>query len=472
MDDSFRDSGTSGSSDGSRAPGPPDFVRNAYLRLAMVPDIGSVTLNRLLTYFGNDPLRVLAASESELIRVEGVGPRRAGAIRMAGNVPLEETLELCERHGITILTPTDPMYPESLRQIPDPPAVLFLRGELRPEDSLAIAMVGTRHPSLYGRQMATRLAEGFAQAGLTVVSGLARGIDGCSHEGALNGGGRTIAVLGSGILEIYPQEHRSLAERVVERGALLSEMPPKAPPLPEAFPRRNRIVSGLSLGVIVVEAGDRSGTMITVRHASEQGREIFAVPGRLTDRTAHGTLRLLHDGATLVLGVDSVLEQLGPLIDPVTTLRPIAVAKSETSRGTGSESVGSSGSVRKQRSFWPDESGGVGVPECNGSERRGCGETVRDVEKTGVTELTEATEVGETGNTAMTGKPMTIRRPAELLLNDVEQRVLQTIGDGDAVQIDTVIRLSQLTAQQVLTAIAVLEMRKLIRRRGTLVARL
>ena len=418
-----------------------DSTRNAYLRLAMVPDVGPITLNRLLAAFGNDPRRVLAAGTSELLRVENVGPQRAEAIRKADQVPLEETLELCERHGITILTPEDSVYPESLRQIPDPPPVLFLRGELRPEDALAIAMVGTRHPSSYGCQMARRLAEGFANSGLTVVSGLARGIDGESHEGAIQGGGRTIAVLGSGLLEIYPPEHKGLAERIVEHGAILSEMPPKTKPLSNAFPRRNRIVSGLSLGVIVVEAGDRSGTMITARHAAEQGRELFAVPGRLTDPTARGTLRLLQDGAAMVLSVDSVLEQLGPLIDPVTKVRPIAAPNRRRSKEKSNATP-----QRRPRSLLPEES----------DEMR-----------------TDDTTTAESNDTQLesTKEKITIRRPAELLLNDVEQRVLQAIGNGDAVLIDTVIGQLGLTAQQVLTALTILEMRHLIRRRGPMVAR-
>ena len=412
--------------------------RDAYLRLAMVPDIGPITLTRLLEFFGGDPRRVLAADESELHRVEGVGPRRATSIRRADRVPLEEMLDLCQRHAISILTPADPVYPIALRHIPDPPAVLFMRGELRPEDALSIAMVGTRHPSQYGSQIATRLAEGLASAGLTIVSGLARGIDACSHEGAIAAGGRTLAVLGSGLLEIYPPEHARLAERIVASGAILSEMPPLAKPLSEAFPRRNRIVSGLSLGVIVVEAGDRSGTMITARHAAEQGREVLAVPGRLTDRTAHGTLRLIRDGAAMVLGVESVLDHLGPLIEPITKKFPT------TRPGDPREF-----DLDDKPTLPPKQTplSAAPAPDAGGTSER-----------------SSADKEPESEN-------LTIRHPAELRLNDIERRVLAAIGDGDAMAVDAVIAASGLVPQQVLTALTVLEMRHLIHRRGLLVAR-
>jgi len=206
-----------------------------------------------------------------------------------------------------------------LREVCDPPGVLFVRGKLLSEDGLAIAIVGTRHPTTYGRQMAERLAGGLARAGLTVISGLARGVDGVAHRSALAAGGRTVAVLGSGVLNVYPPEHAELADEIVRSGgAVLSENPPMTVPQGGMFPQRNRIISGMSLGSIVVEAAYRSGALITARHAMEQNREVFALPGQVTNRMAGGCNRLIRDGATLVESVDDVLEQLGPLVEPIT----------------------------------------------------------------------------------------------------------------------------------------------------------
>jgi DNA processing protein len=193
--------------------------------------------------------------------------------------------------------------------------VIFVRGELRPNDALAVGIVGTRHATPYGLRQAERLASALSRAGLTIISGLARGIDAAAHRGALAAGGRTIAVLASGVLTIYPPEHAKLADEVAVGGALVSESPPGVEPLAGMFPQRNRLISGLSLGVIVVEAAERSGALITARHAMEQGREVFAVPGNVDSRTSRGCHRLLRDGAKLVESADDVLEELGPLVE-------------------------------------------------------------------------------------------------------------------------------------------------------------
>jgi DNA processing protein len=187
---------------------------------------------------------------------------------------------------------------------------------MQPSDGLAVAIVGTRHGSQYGLAQADRLAAGLARCGYTIVSGLARGIDAAAHRGALKAGGRTIAVLGSGVLSVYPPEHVSLAAEIAQHGAVISENPTRSPPLPGAFPQRNRIITGLSLGVIVVEASERSGALISARHAMEQGREVFALPGRVDSRTSRGCHRLIRDGAKLVETIDDVLEELGPLATP------------------------------------------------------------------------------------------------------------------------------------------------------------
>jgi DNA processing protein len=224
---------------------------------------------------------------------------------------------LAAEHGIDVLTEAAGDYPRPLRQIHDPPGVLFRRGEPQPQDELAVAIVGTRHATRYGLAQAERLAGSLARTGFTVVSGLARGIDAAAHRGALAAGGRTIAVLASGLLEIYPPEHEKLADEVAASGYIISESPPRMVPLSGAFPQRNRIISGLSVGTIVVEAPDRSGALITARHAYEQGREVFAVPGPVDSRMSRGCHALIRDGAKLVESIDDVLSELGPLAENI-----------------------------------------------------------------------------------------------------------------------------------------------------------
>lgn len=287
----------------------------ASLRLALVPGVGPVTRQALLERFGS-AAAVLAALPSQLRDVPGVGTTLARKIVAANEeVDAERELNLCRERGLTLLADTDPAYPRLLREIHNPPAFLFVHGELKPEDALAVAIVGTRHATSYGRQQAERLAAGLARAGLTIVSGLARGIDAAAHRAAMQAGGRTLAVLGSGVLNIYPPEHQGLADEVRAHGALISENPPLSEPVSGAFPQRNRLISGLSLGVIVIEAAERSGALITARHAMEQGRDVFAVPGRVDSRTSRGCHRLIRDGAKLVECVEDVLDEFGPLVE-------------------------------------------------------------------------------------------------------------------------------------------------------------
>jgi len=290
----------------------------AALRLTLVPGVGPRIRQALVDHFG-DAAAVLAAPQSELRLVPGVGMKLAKTIASAADAIDIEPLEtFCRERGIAIVTEADEQYPRSLREIVDPPGVLFLRGKLLPADALSIAIVGTRHATTYGKQQAERLAGGLSRAGMTVISGLARGIDAAAHRGALQAGGRTVAVLGGGVSNIYPPEHKDFAEEVVASGAILSESPPESPPLSGAFPQRNRIITGMSLGVIVVEAALRSGALISARHAMEQGREVYAVPGRVDSRMSAGCHRLIRDGAKLVESVDDVLEELGPLVEPTT----------------------------------------------------------------------------------------------------------------------------------------------------------
>jgi DNA processing protein len=305
------------------APPPPQQL--AAFRLACVPMVGPLARRALLERFGS-PDGVFAATAAELAKVAGIGGKRAAAIvAMAHSDEPQRLLELCADRQVGILRQGGADYPPLLATIHDPPGLLFVRGEILACDALAVAIVGSRHATAYGKRMAWQLAGGLARAGFTIVSGLARGIDAAAHRGALDAGGRTIAVLGSGVLAVYPPEHEPLADEVVARGAVVSEVPPLEAPARGAFPQRNRLVSGMSLGTVVVEAADRSGALITARLAGEQGREVFAVPGPADGRMSRGCHRLIRDGATLVETADDVIDQLGPLFQPATTAagRPV-----------------------------------------------------------------------------------------------------------------------------------------------------
>lgn len=288
----------------------------AEVRLSMVSGVGPRLRANLLSACGS-PEAVFQLGRDDLTRVEGIGPKLAAKIVASGKLDALAQLELAAQNGITVLTLDDPYYPRPLREIHDPPGVLWMRGTLTEEDALAVGIVGSRHATRYGKEQASRLAGGLCRAGLTVVSGLARGIDAAAHSGALEAGGRTIAVLGGGLLKLYPPEHQELADDVAAHGCILSEAPPGMPPMSGSFPQRNRVISGLSLGSIIVEAAERSGALITARHAAEQGREVFAVPGPIDSRLSRGTHKLIQDGAKLVGSVEDVLEELGPLAEPV-----------------------------------------------------------------------------------------------------------------------------------------------------------
>ncbi|CAK9028404.1 Protein Smf [Durusdinium trenchii] len=289
----------------------------ALLQLNHVPGIGPRILSLLLARFGSAEA-VFEASGRELLEIQGVGPKLSAAITAARHFDdARKEWRRCGEKDVTLLFRSQSEYPEPLRQIPDPPTVLYVHGTIEPADGVAVGIVGSRHCTAYGRRQAHRLAAGLARAGVTVVSGLARGIDAAAHQGALEAEGRTLAVLATGLFKMYPPEHVDLATSIRDRGAVVTESPLDRGPLPGLFPQRNRIISGLSRGVIIVEAGRRSGALHTARHAMEQGREVFAVPGRIDSRASEGCHDLLRDGATLVRGVDDVLEALGPLSEPV-----------------------------------------------------------------------------------------------------------------------------------------------------------
>jgi DNA processing protein len=302
------------------------------LRLQLVQGVGPRIYADLIDRFG-DAHSVLSATPEQLRSVPGVGTKLMHSIVNApSQTDVASVMADCQSNGIEVLDRNHRSYPKMLAQIYDPPSILFYKGTIEPVDQLSIAIVGTRHSSNYGDTIARKLAHGLSMAGLTIVSGLARGIDAQAHKAALAAGGRTLAVLGGGILKMYPPEHETLAAEIASCGAVISEALPLQAPQAGCFPRRNRIVTGLSLGVVVVEAGDRSGAAISARLAMEQGREVFAVPGRIDSRNSSGCHQLIRDGATLVRSVDDVLEQLGPLSTPV-------VVRKRAEQGDQSEQI-------------------------------------------------------------------------------------------------------------------------------------
>lgn len=270
--------------------------------------IGPNRLRKLIDHFG-DVEHAWNASEREL---QDVLDERSveSLLRSRAKFSLDREMERIERAGIEVVTIADEHYPRLLAMIPSPPPVLYVRGELRSEDDLAVSIVGTRRSTSYGREVTHRIATGLAEAGITIVSGLARGIDGVAHQSAIRAGGRTFAVLGSGVDVIYPAEHEGLADQIVQNGALISDYAPGRKPDAPNFPARNRIISGLSIGVVVVEAPNRSGALITVDFAADQGREVFVVPGSVLSDNSAGCHRLLRDGARIVTSADDVLDDL------------------------------------------------------------------------------------------------------------------------------------------------------------------
>lgn len=278
--------------------------------LNMIPSLGSISIKRLLECF-SCPKKIFQATEQELSKIESISACKISAIKKAKqstNLNLE--LELARENKIDIVTILDKDYPENLKNIYDPPAVLYIRGKLLDCDYNSIAMVGSRRASFYGISTASRLSSDLSGLGITVVSGLARGIDTASHKGALAAKGRTIAVLGSGLLKIYPPENKKLAEEISASGAVISEFNLEMPPLARNFPRRNRIISGFSLGVVVVEAARNSGALITADLALQQSREVFAVPGKMDSVTSMGTHGLIKQGAKLISNSGDIIEEI------------------------------------------------------------------------------------------------------------------------------------------------------------------
>jgi DNA processing protein len=277
-------------------------MNELFVDLYAVPRMNETRLKNLLARFGT-PDRVLDAAAGELVEVKGVDEELAAATG--------RRLEAARALGVRTIGYTDDDFPDNLKRLAHMPPVLFVRGEIRSEDATAAAVVGTRMPSHYGRQVAEKLGRELAQHGVTVVSGLARGVDTFAHKGALDGGGRTLAVLGCGIDVYYPSENRKLYDAISTQGAVISEFSFGVEPLAMNFPKRNRVVSGLARAVVAVEAGEKSGVLNTVAWATDQGRAVFAVPGNITSQQSLGINRLLKAGAKPLLSVDDVLAELG-----------------------------------------------------------------------------------------------------------------------------------------------------------------
>jgi DNA processing protein len=317
-----------------------------WLHLKSVPGIGNHLFKRLIDHFGT-PEAVLQASAAELLAVEGITPRTVSALqtRKAPDGAADE-IEQAQRRGFRLIPLTHADYPFLLRQIPDPPPLLYVSGDLS-RCERPVAVVGSRHATAYGLTMARQLGSDLASLGFTVVSGMAVGIDAAAHEGALSAHGRTAAVLGSGLANVYPPQHRRLFERISAGGAVLSEFPLAAEPEAHHFPIRNRVISGMSLGTVVVEAGKNSGSLITARLAAEQNREVFAVPGSIQSFKSMGTHTLIKQGAKLVENAQDIVSELGhfladsapgdgrPNVPPVEKGHPLTEEEKEVCRALG-----------------------------------------------------------------------------------------------------------------------------------------
>ncbi len=292
----------------------PSSSTRDWLTLTFLPGLGCGLINRLVDAFGT-PAAVLAAGD-RVRRVRGCGSRLVDLLTDRGRIAsararADRTLAVLDRHGISLVCRDDPAYPSLLRPIDDPPPVLYVHGDLASLGRAPVAVIGSRAATSYGRRCGFTLARDLARLGVTVVSGLAHGIDAAAHRGALEGGGATVGVLGCGIDVVYPRDHEALYRQVAAAGAIISEYPPGTRPDGFRFPARNRIIAGLARGVLVVEATRRSGSLITARLALDQGREVFAVPGRIDSSRSAGTHRLLQQGAHLVQSAEDIVLELG-----------------------------------------------------------------------------------------------------------------------------------------------------------------
>jgi len=308
--------------------------RYLWLALYMIPGLGNIALKKLLDRF-QVPERIFQATLAELSEIDGIREEIASSIferRYSGDP--EKEIKKAEDQGVRILTYSDPTYPGLLKEIHDPPMVLFIKGNDIPDKQTFIAVVGSRNSTSYGQKAAEKIGQGLARRGLGVVSGMARGIDSSSHWGCLEGKGFTIAVLGTGADVVYPSSNRKLYEQIAMKGAIISEFPMGAPPVPNNFPMRNRIISGLSRGTVIVEATKNSGSLITASLALEQGRELFAVPGSINSFKSTGCHYLIKQGAGLIENADDILEALGmnyPCVPKTDTFKEMPAATMDES---------------------------------------------------------------------------------------------------------------------------------------------
>ena len=302
--------------------------RRMHLRLHLAEGVGAIRFKRLLEHFG-DVEAVCGAGVGQLRQVPGVGPKAAQGIAAVEEAAVDAELALAREAGAEVVCLEDAAYPRPLKLIDDPPPVLYVRGELAEADAVALGVVGSRRCTHYGLEQAERFGGLLGRAGFTVISGGARGIDSAAHRGALTAGGRTIAVMGCGLANIYPPENLKLFDRMIaeRRGAVISELPMQVEVKAANFPRRNRIISGLSLGVLVVEAARRSGSLITARLAAEQGKEVFAVPGRVDSPFSQGTNALIADGATMATDLEDILDALDRVGESLKSAGAVEAAK-------------------------------------------------------------------------------------------------------------------------------------------------
>ena len=303
-----------------------------WLKLIRADSVGSITFAKLIKHFGSVDA-ALGASVSELAKIDGIGFKTAERIAASQDkFDVAGELKLAEKLGVWIINLDDQRYPVVLTRIYDPPPVLYVKGTLTREDNLCISIVGTRRCSLYGQEQASRFAHFLSSAGFTIISGMARGIDTAAHQGALSAGGRTIAVQGCGLANIFPPDNKNLFDLIAQSGACISELPLRYEPLSENFPPRNRIIAGLSLGTIVVEAPLNSGAMITAKAAMDYNREVMAVPGKIDSPLSKGAHKLIKEGAKLIESVEDVMEALGYIGEQLAEHVTEAAEKAATKR--------------------------------------------------------------------------------------------------------------------------------------------
>ena len=408
----------------------------ATLRLSHARYVGPITFRKLVRVFGSAEA-ALAAPRERLMEVPDLTSRMAEGISAAKTDPwADEELARVQQRGLTLYTLDDPLYPRPLLSTYDPPIVLYVDGKLLPEDSLAVAIVGSRFCSNYGRSQAEKLAAGLAAAGFTIISGLARGIDTAAHGGALSvERGRTIAVLGNGLGTVYPPENKGLYERIVgerNRGAVLSELPLDTPPAAQHFPGRNRIIAGMTLGTVVVEGTETSGSLITARYAVDMDREVFAVPGSVDSPNSRGPHRLIKAGAKLVEDVEDILDELREIAEPLVKIRQ------------------------------PDAR--LRVPTSKAASARASFETPL-LEDLPQKPKAEPARAGKNGEVKVALDPA--RPPATDLrainLNPREKQIYGLLDQNAPIPVDELIVKSGLQPQEVLATLLVLEVRRLCR---------